>query len=195
MADNPYEAPSANLSGNETFAAHTGGVSQGVVEQLRRTKGWTRLISVMCFILGGLMLLGAIFGGTLLSNTDRSVRGLGGLVGVIMFIYGVMGVLQIIFGTKLGGFSSAVQRLMYSARESDLEAAQLLGFRRRAGSHRPDHRHPRHLHRVFQVPLRIWIVPTSPTHRVPAQAKCPAGSRRKSSTSCSVRKARCASSP
>ncbi len=123
MADNPYEAPSANLSGNETFAAHTGGVSQGVVEQLRRTKGWTRFISVMCFILGGLMLLGAIFGGTLLSNTDRSVRGLGGLVGVIMFIYGVMGVLQIIFGTKLGGFSSAVQRLMYSARESDLEDA------------------------------------------------------------------------
>ena len=123
MADNPYEAPSANLSGNETFAAHTGGVSQGVVEQLRRTKGWTRFISVMCFIVGGLMLIGAVFGGTALSNMDRSVRGLGGLVGVIMFIYGVMGVLQIVFGTKLGGFSSAVQRLMYSAQERDMEDA------------------------------------------------------------------------
>ena len=123
MADNPYEAPSANLSGNETFAAHTGGVTQGVVEQLRRTKGWTRFISVLCFISGGLLLVVAIFGGSQLSTMSRSVRGMGGILGLLMLIYGVIGVLQLVFGVKLGGFSSAVQRLMYSAQERDLEDA------------------------------------------------------------------------
>ncbi len=123
MADNPYEAPSANLSGNETFAAHTGGVTQGVVEQLRRTKGWTRFISVLCFIFGGLLLVVAIFGGSQLSTMSRSVRGMGGILGLLMLIYGVIGVLQLVFGVKLGGFSSAVQRLMYSAQERDLEDA------------------------------------------------------------------------
>ncbi len=125
MADNPYEAPSANLSGNETFAAHSGGVTQGIVDQLRRTKGWTRFISVMCFIVGGLLLLGALFGGSMLSSIENSVRirGASGIIGAVIFIYGVLGVLQIIFGVKLGGFSSAVQRLMYSAEERDLEDA------------------------------------------------------------------------
>lgn len=123
MADNPYEAPSANLSGNETFAAQTGGVTQGVVEQLRRTKGWTRFISVLSFIFGALLLLGAIFSGSMLSSMNRSLRGLSGLLGLIMFVYGIIGVLMIISGAKLGGFSSSVQRLMYSAQERDMEDA------------------------------------------------------------------------
>ena len=123
MADNPYEAPSANLSGNETFGAHTGGVTQGVVEQLRRTKGWTRFISVLCIIAGVLMLLVAFFGGSVFGNMNSSMRQLGGLLGVIIFFYGVMGVLQLIIGVKLGGFSTAINRLMYSAQESDLEDA------------------------------------------------------------------------
>lgn len=127
MADNPYEAPSANLSGNETYAEHSGGVTQGVVEQLRRTKGWTRFISVLCFIFGSLILLGVLLGGNAFANMSASSRGLArgmsGLVGIIMVIYGIMGVMQFIVGAKLGGFSSSVQRLMYSGQERDLEDA------------------------------------------------------------------------
>ncbi|MEO6740530.1 MAG: hypothetical protein ABIP20_09775 [Chthoniobacteraceae bacterium] len=123
MADNPYEAPSANLSGHETFGAQTGGVTQGVVEQLRRTKGWTRFISVLCIIAGVVMLIAAFLGGSVFGNMNGPMRQLGGFLGVIIFFYGVLGVLQLIIGAKLGGFSTAVNRLMYSAQESDLEDA------------------------------------------------------------------------
>jgi len=125
MADNPYEAPSSDLSGNDTFSAQAGGVTHGVVEQLRRTKGWTRFISVLCFIFGVLLLILAIFGGSAFSTLDRSVRirGVSGVLGLIFLIYGIMGVLQMVIGAKLGGFSSAVQRLMYSAEGRDLEDA------------------------------------------------------------------------
>ena len=123
MADNPYEAPSANLSGHETFGAHTGGVTQGVVEQLRRTKGWTRFISVLAIIVGVILIFVAVFASSTLASAGRALPGIGGFIGVIMFIYGVIGVLQLIIGAKLGGFSAAVQRLMYSAQERDLEDA------------------------------------------------------------------------
>jgi len=123
MADNPYEAPSANLSGNETFGVESGGVTQGVVDQLRRTKGWTRFIGVLFIILGVVLFFLAIFGGSFISTMSRSTRGLGAFLGIILVIYGVMGVLNLVIGFKLGGFSSAVQRLMHSGQERDLEDA------------------------------------------------------------------------
>ncbi len=123
MADNPYEAPSANLSGHETFGAHTGGVTQGVVEQLRRTKGWTRFISVLSIIIGVILIFFAVFASSTMASAGRALPGIGGFIGIIMVVYGIIGVLQIIIGAKLGGFSSAVQKLMYSAQESDLEDA------------------------------------------------------------------------
>ncbi len=114
MTDNPYEAPSANLSGHETYGERSDGVTQGVVEQLRRTKGWTRFIGMLFIILGG---------GGVLASTSRSIRGLGAMAGIIMVVYGLMGALYLVAGAKLRGFSSAVQRLMYSAQERDLEDA------------------------------------------------------------------------
>jgi uncharacterized membrane protein YhaH (DUF805 family) len=123
MADNPYQAPSANLGGIESFGARTGSVTQGIVEQLRRTKGWTRFIGVLFIIIGVIMLIGAIFGGGSMASMGRSLDGISGLAGIIMAVYGLMGVLYLVAGARLSAFSSAVQRLMYSGQESDLEDA------------------------------------------------------------------------
>ncbi len=123
MSENPYEAPSANLSGNESFGEQAGGVTHGVVDQLRRTKGWTRFSAVLAIILGVILLLGAVMGGGAVASASRGLRGFGAFAGIILFVYGLLGLLYLVAGIKLSGFSSAVQRLMYSGQERDLEDA------------------------------------------------------------------------
>ncbi len=124
--ENPYASPSANLGGQESFAADNGGVTQGVVNQLARTKGWTRFIGVLVIIMGVIIMLAAIMGGAFLGQLTGSFgipSQAGGFVAGIVAVYFVIGGLYLVVGIKLNSFSSTVARLIYSGRQSDLEDA------------------------------------------------------------------------
>ncbi|HET9299632.1 MAG TPA: hypothetical protein VFO11_06775 [Candidatus Polarisedimenticolaceae bacterium] len=60
QADNPFAAPQSLVADPSGSA---GAVSPGVVETLRRTKGWVRFMAVLGFIGAGLsLLMGLVFG-------------------------------------------------------------------------------------------------------------------------------------
>jgi hypothetical protein len=122
---NPYSTPSANLSGSESFAPDQG-VTQGIVFQLAKTKGWTRLIGVLAIIGAVAIIIMAIAGGALLDSMLHRmnlpfptgaakviVLGIGLVIGGIAFTYGFL----------LNSFSSATTRLMATSSERDLEEA------------------------------------------------------------------------
>jgi hypothetical protein len=122
---NPYSSPNANLSGRDSFTAEQG-VTQGVVEQLAKTKGWTRLIGVLSMLLGGLLIMAAMGGSAAFGMLRRTLTadvGFGHLVAIALALYLVVGGLYLVAGLKLSGFSSAVTRLIYSGKQRDLEDA------------------------------------------------------------------------
>jgi small-conductance mechanosensitive channel len=123
---NPYAAPSANLGGKDTLSEPSGAVTMGVVNQLARTKGWTRLSGVLLIIVATLLFIVVAFAAFAFKAAQSQLfaRNLPTFVlfmGVV--IYGMAGVLYLIAGLKLNGFSSAIQRLLYSGKESDLDDA------------------------------------------------------------------------
>src|SRR5215510_2657581 len=60
MQDNPFAAPSSLVADP---SGSSGAVSPGVVETLRRTKGWVRFLSILGFVGAGLSaLFGLVFG-------------------------------------------------------------------------------------------------------------------------------------
>jgi len=111
-----------------------GAVGSAVVDQLARTKGWTRFFSVLCWIgagflvLGGLamMLLGLLAGGAAGSGDDNVLGGVfSGLVGGLLLggFYFVMAFFYIYPALKLWKFSSRVNDLMEVPSEANLVVA------------------------------------------------------------------------
>jgi hypothetical protein len=122
---NPYSTPSADLSGRDSFNSEQG-VTQGVVEQLAKTKGWTRFLGVLSMLLGGLLIIGAMGGSAaigMLERTGGPFAGMGHFVAIALALYLILGGLYLVAGLKLSGFSSAVTRLIYSGKQRDLEDA------------------------------------------------------------------------
>jgi hypothetical protein len=122
---NPYSTPSANLSGRDSFTSEHG-VTQGVVEQLAKTKGWTRFIGVLTMLLGGLLIFVALGSGAVLGSLKRNLLGVGEFGNFLVIglaVYLILGGLYLVAGLKLSGFSSAVTRLIYSGKQRDLEDA------------------------------------------------------------------------
>jgi len=116
------------------YASPGGAVGSAVVDQLARTKGWTRFFSVLCWIgagfliLGGLvmMLFGLLAGGTAGSEDDNVLGGVfGGLIGGLFLggFYFVMAFFYIYPALKLWKFSSRVDDLMEAPSESILVIA------------------------------------------------------------------------
>ncbi len=123
---NPYAAPSSNLGGDDSFGDNTEGVTRGVVDQLTRTKGWTRFISTLAYLLAMGVVALAIFGGRMMNELTTKVfgfQGIEGMLAVVVVIAVVVAGLAITYGALLGGFSSAVNRLIESGKESDLADA------------------------------------------------------------------------
>lgn len=105
-------------------------VSSVVIEQLARTKGWTRFMSVMLWIgsifliLGGIAMVGiGALGGA--AGGGDAMAAMGGAVGglTIGVIYILMAALYIYPAAKLGKFSSRVNDLMATPTESNLAIA------------------------------------------------------------------------
>jgi len=118
--NNPYAPPVApaypatNLYG----APQSTPVSELTVLRLRQTKPWVTLLSVIAFLLSGLMLLGglAMVAVSLMKPGSRSQA-------VFGLIYLPLALLYVYPALKLWMYGTAIGRLVVSASPSDLEDA------------------------------------------------------------------------
>jgi hypothetical protein len=134
MEPNPYSAPSADPFGRINTSPGEA-ITEGILTQLKGTKGWVKLMAVMCFLGGGLMALGGlavvafgIFGGSILAASGMEgvdMASIGGAVGgvVIGALYALMGVLYFYPGFKLWGYASAIEDLLKDRMAVTLERA------------------------------------------------------------------------
>ncbi len=104
-------------------------VSAAVIDQLARTKGWTRFFSVMLWIGAGFLVLGGIavmflgaFAGAMGEEVNSQFAAVGGAA-VIGAIYIALSLLYIYPALKLGSYSSRITELMEIPSEANLVAA------------------------------------------------------------------------
>ncbi len=136
MEPNPYTAPSADPFGHST-AVSVEGITEGILRQLKGTKGWVKLMAVICFMMGGMICLGGlafavfgIFGSTLLAAAGggddvAALAGLGGAVGGVLIglLYAGLGAIYLIPGFKLWGYASSIDDLLKDHSVVTLEKA------------------------------------------------------------------------
>jgi hypothetical protein len=124
---NPYSTP-----GSDVFAGSSavGGseITDGVLDQLRRTKGWVKFFGVMAFIGAGFLILGGIAmmaGGAMGAAFSEEVgAGLGAGFGILIgLVYIVMAILYIYPGMKLWGYGKRIDQLLQDRASITLEAA------------------------------------------------------------------------
>lgn len=124
---NPYAPPGSRLDGPAAASGGSDGVSSLVLEHLKNTKPWVRLMSVLGYIGAALMLIISIFaflGGAFvkeLSGGEFPVAALG-------FVYLLMAFLSIAPSLYLWRYATAIGVLLDSRRPRDLETA--LGYQK-----------------------------------------------------------------
>lgn len=106
-----------------------GAVGAAVIDQLARTKGWTRFLSVLLWIGSVFLIMGALammamgaFAGSIGDEVSQQFAAIGGAVVVGVF-YLLLALVYIYPALKLGKFSSRVSDLMNVPSESNLIAA------------------------------------------------------------------------
>ncbi len=104
-------------------------MNDAVIDQLARTKGWTRFVSVMLWIAVGFMTLAGIImfiigiAGGSMGGSMRVLAGGAGM-GILMGgLYLVMAGLYAYPAMKLGNYSSRITDLLQDPTESNLVAA------------------------------------------------------------------------
>ena len=107
-------------------------VADAVLDQLSRTKGWTRFFSVMLWIgavfliLGGIAMMAlGILGGTMGEAGKEVMGAFGGMIGgiVVGAVYFVMAFFYVYPALKLGGFSTRINALLATPNDENLAAA------------------------------------------------------------------------
>lgn len=121
---NHYAPPKATVA---DVAGSSGDVTQGIVDQLRRTKPWALFIAILIFILAvlmvlgtGMMLLGALAMSSMGENEQMGSLFLGLGLGI-----GIVAVVYFLAGLYLTRFTSAVDRLVQNGSAADLHEALL----------------------------------------------------------------------
>lgn len=115
---NPY-LPPADASHFPNPAGGGASVTELTVEMLRQTKPWVQLIGVLSLVGAGFMALGAV---SMLAMAAVGPRG-SGFSGAIGLVYLPFAALYIYPGIKLWKYGSAINRLMMSRDQGDLELA------------------------------------------------------------------------
>ncbi len=120
-ANNPYAAPKAELHGAVMGNPASTGISPTVVELLRQTKPWARLLAVLGFIGIGFLLLGSFAMLALGSSLGQGLpAGFGiGMMVAYMFMAGIQ-LPAVIF---LNRYASRIGTLVNSNTSEDLERA------------------------------------------------------------------------
>lgn len=125
---NPYEAPGSSGYGSPQNAAASGTITPLMVEHLRGARPWIRLLSILCFIGAGFMVLAAVmmFLGGLLGLAASARRGTGAeaLVGPLGgLIYFFMAGFYAIPGVLMHRFANAIDSFVTMPSSSSLEDA------------------------------------------------------------------------
>lgn len=127
---NPYEAPAAGGYGMPHPSGQMGqmeAITPRMVEHLRDARPWVRLLSILCFIGAGFMILaaGLMFLGGLMGLAASSRRGLGGseaLVGPIGgLVYFFMSGFYAIPGVLMHRFANAIDSFVIAQSAMTLE--------------------------------------------------------------------------
>jgi len=123
---NPYSTPAANLYGSTSGDAE-GTVSPSTIAQLAGTKPWVRFMSVLMWILSGVMVLLTCFM-VFISTTGafksgaNSAFNAGVMVGSAVY-YGVISFVIIYPALKLWKYANCIAKLMATRSVADLDAA------------------------------------------------------------------------
>ena len=111
---------------------HGTAVADAVLDQLSRTKGWTRFFSVILWISVVFLILGGIammafggLGGAMGAAGEEAMGAFGGMLGgfVIGAIYIVMAFFYVYPALKLGSFSARINTLLATPNDANLAAA------------------------------------------------------------------------
>jgi hypothetical protein len=123
---NPYATPASSLYG-ATSGGGSDAVAPGTIAQLAGTKPWVRFMSVLMWLLSGLLVLMSfslafvIAIGTFKTGPDAAfVNGL--MIGTAVY-YGVIAFIVIYPAFKLWKYASRTAQLMTSHSVTDLDAA------------------------------------------------------------------------
>ena len=132
METNPYTTPTSDVFAGSS-AVSTEGITDGVLQQLKGTKGWVKLMAVMLFLGAGLMfLLGLVmassgaFSSAILSASagGADLSGLGGAFGIVIgLIYAAIGLVYLYPGMKLWKYGNRITQLLQDRAATTLEAA------------------------------------------------------------------------
>ncbi len=111
-----------NLSPYHNQITQQGNVSVTplMVEHLRATKPWVRLISVVMFIFSGLMFLGALAIFLIPSSGMGSAGFFGPLVGIFYLFFGALYLIPAFF---LHQYASSIQDFLQNGSDSAMETA------------------------------------------------------------------------
>lgn len=96
--------------------------NNAVIDQLARTKGWTFFMSILLWLLGGLLVLFAVamvvigFSGALDSGTEQISSVATGIFGGVIYLF--FAILHIYPALKLSKYSKKISQLMTSPSES-----------------------------------------------------------------------------
>jgi hypothetical protein len=123
--NNPYETPGSTLAGAETYSGQGQGLSVRLVNELKGTKPWVRLCSVLGFISAGLYVVTGIAVIALMGAIvppEAKAGAIGGGVAILV-IYCILAGLVIYPAMKLYRYGGYIGRLMETNAMSDLEEA------------------------------------------------------------------------
>lgn len=125
MSIDPYSTPAADFT--PVSRPSEAAITQGVIQQLARTKPWVRFMSVMVFIGAGLMILAAllmlVIGGLMSGQSNGNPIFSGGLRFGLAAFYVLFACVYIYPGIKLWKYASRIGDLVQSGNAMDLESA------------------------------------------------------------------------
>lgn len=135
-----YTPPKSDLQ--DKYGSLRGQISVGVLEQLRRSKSWVRLISVVGIIFSALSLIPGV--GMILASTSDNAQMAMAMTGSAMpsgvfiglgIFYLVVSVLALTAFIKLFSYASAINKAVNAADAAEVESAlkKLAGFWKYAG--------------------------------------------------------------
>lgn len=117
---NQYAPPSSNL---DHLPNESAGITNAMLEALRKTKGWVMLVGIMLFVAAAFTVLMAVvmvFAGDMLGGAKSVPKGM--TAGISAF-YLVFAIVYGMLGLYLVKYSSAISRLMGDGSSESMEIA------------------------------------------------------------------------
>jgi hypothetical protein len=117
---NQYAPPTSNL---DALPSEGGGITNAMLEALRKTKSWVLLVGIMLFLAAAFTLLMAavmVFAGDMFGGAKGVPKGMA--IGMGLF-YVVFAIVYGVLGLHLVKYSTAISRLIGDASSASMEIA------------------------------------------------------------------------